>query len=143
MTTSVSTEGKLNPVRVVLAWGVHLFTATGAIWGLLAMLAIFEHNWDTAIIQRVELTILYPGALFLIESLDILFFHTARKWTKFFSYFSYTLCFITVFCPEMFHAEYILRLWQVTMLFYGLPLMIKIFYDAIKKEIPNKHNSLR
>ena len=37
----------------------------------------------------------------------------------------------------MFHAEYILRLWQVTMLFYGLPLMIKIFYDAIKKEIPN------
>ncbi|MBP9889065.1 MAG: SpoIIE family protein phosphatase [Leptospiraceae bacterium] len=108
--------------------GVYVYTRSSA---------IFEHNWDTAIIQRVELTILYPGALFLIESLDILFFHTARKWTKFFSYFSYTLCFITVFCPEMFHAEYILRLWQVTMLFYGLPLMIKIFYDAIKKEIPN------
>ena len=34
MTTSVSAEEKLNPVRVVLAWGVHLFTATGAIWGL-------------------------------------------------------------------------------------------------------------
>ena len=34
MTTSISAEEKLNPVRVVLAWGVHLFTATGAIWGL-------------------------------------------------------------------------------------------------------------
>ncbi len=53
MTTSVSAEGKLNPVRVVLAWGVHLFTATGAIWGLLAMLAIFEHNWRAMILWMV------------------------------------------------------------------------------------------
>lgn len=36
-------------VRTVLAWGVHLFTATGAVWGLLALMAIFNHEWRAAI----------------------------------------------------------------------------------------------
>ena len=33
-----------------LAWSVHLFTATGAIWGFLSLLAIFEERWRMAII---------------------------------------------------------------------------------------------
>jgi phosphatidylcholine synthase len=33
-----------------LAWSVHLFTATGAVWGLLTLLAVFEQNWRMAII---------------------------------------------------------------------------------------------
>ena len=53
MTTSAFSERKLNPVRVVLAWGVHLFTATGAIWGFLAIRAIFEHDWRTMILWMV------------------------------------------------------------------------------------------
>ena len=53
MTTSVSTEEKLNPVRVALAYGVHLFTATGAVWGFLGLLAIFEHNWRMMIIYMI------------------------------------------------------------------------------------------
>jgi len=53
MTTSAFSERKLNPVRVVLAWGVHLFTATGAIWGFLAIRAIFEHNWRAMILWMV------------------------------------------------------------------------------------------
>ena len=36
-------------VRTVLAWGVHLFTATGALWGLLSLMAIFKHEWRAAI----------------------------------------------------------------------------------------------
>ena len=36
-------------LRKVLAWGVHLFTASGAVWGLLSILAIFEHEWRSAI----------------------------------------------------------------------------------------------
>lgn len=36
-------------VRKTLAWGVHLFTATGALWGLLALMAIFRHEWRAAI----------------------------------------------------------------------------------------------
>jgi phosphatidylcholine synthase len=36
-------------VKKVLAWSVHLFTATGAIWGFLSLLAIFEENWRAAI----------------------------------------------------------------------------------------------
>jgi phosphatidylcholine synthase len=37
-------------IRKILAWGVHLFTATGAIWGFLAIRAIFTHEWKSAII---------------------------------------------------------------------------------------------
>jgi phosphatidylcholine synthase len=53
MTTSIFSERKLNPVRVVLAWGVHLFTATGAVWGFLALLAIFNHNWRVMILWMI------------------------------------------------------------------------------------------
>jgi phosphatidylcholine synthase len=52
MTTNIS-EQKLNPVRVVLAWGVHLFTATGAVWGLLAILAIFDVKYKLMIIYMI------------------------------------------------------------------------------------------
>ena len=37
-------------VKKALAWSVHLFTATGAIWGFLTLLAIFDENWRAAII---------------------------------------------------------------------------------------------
>ncbi len=40
-------------VRVALAYGVHLFTATGAIWGLLALIAIFQHEWRYAIFWMI------------------------------------------------------------------------------------------
>jgi len=35
--------------RKLFAWGVHLFTATGALWGLLSLMAIFRHEWRAAI----------------------------------------------------------------------------------------------
>lgn len=38
------------PIKKILAWSVHFFTATGAIWGFLSLLAIFEENWRAAII---------------------------------------------------------------------------------------------
>src|SRR5687768_17857310 len=40
-------------VKKTLAWSVHLFTATGAIWGFLSLLAIFEENWRAAILWIV------------------------------------------------------------------------------------------
>lgn len=40
-------------VRKMLAWSVHLFTATGAIWGLLTLIAIFEQQWRMAIIWMI------------------------------------------------------------------------------------------
>jgi phosphatidylcholine synthase len=36
-------------MKKALAWSVHLFTATGAIWGFLTLLAVFEENWRAAI----------------------------------------------------------------------------------------------
>lgn len=40
-------------VKKTLAWSVHLFTATGAIWGFLSLLAIFEERWRVAIIWMI------------------------------------------------------------------------------------------
>jgi len=36
-------------LKKALAWSVHFFTATGAVWGFLTLLAIFEGNWRAAI----------------------------------------------------------------------------------------------
>jgi len=40
-------------VRKALANGVHLFTATGAVWGFLTLLAIWEQNFKLAIVYVV------------------------------------------------------------------------------------------
>ncbi len=53
MSTSEISENKPSLLRIIAAWGVHLFTASGAVWGLLAILAIFEHNWRTMIIYMI------------------------------------------------------------------------------------------
>ncbi|MEW5939457.1 MAG: CDP-alcohol phosphatidyltransferase family protein [Chloroflexota bacterium] len=37
-------------IRKTLAWSVHLFTATGGVWGFLAIRAIFAHEWKLAIV---------------------------------------------------------------------------------------------
>jgi len=45
-----------------MAWGVHLFTASGAVWGMLSLLAIFEGNWSLAFV--------WMGAALVVDSLD-------------------------------------------------------------------------
>jgi phosphatidylcholine synthase len=37
-------------LRALLAWGVHAFTASGALWGLLSILAIQRQDWRAAFI---------------------------------------------------------------------------------------------
>jgi phosphatidylcholine synthase len=40
-------------LKKTLAWSVHLFTATGAVWGFLTMLAVWESNFKLAIIYII------------------------------------------------------------------------------------------
>ncbi len=40
-------------LRKTLAWSVHLFTATGAVWGFLTLLAIWDSNFKLAIVYIV------------------------------------------------------------------------------------------
>ncbi|MCA9945203.1 MAG: CDP-alcohol phosphatidyltransferase family protein [Anaerolineales bacterium] len=47
---------------LVLAWGVHLFTATGALWGLLAIMATVQHQWQAAFF--------WLGLAALVDSFD-------------------------------------------------------------------------
>lgn len=37
----------------ILAWSVHLFTASGAAWGLLAVVAVQNHEWKEAMLWMV------------------------------------------------------------------------------------------
>jgi phosphatidylcholine synthase len=53
MTTSTISEEKPNLLRSIAAYGVHLFTATGAVWGLLGILAIFDGKYKLMIIYMV------------------------------------------------------------------------------------------
>ncbi len=41
------------PIKKTLAWSVHLFTATGAVWGFLTLQAVFEERWRAAIVWIV------------------------------------------------------------------------------------------
>ncbi len=50
MITSATAETKPNFGRVAAAYGVHLFTATGAVWGFLSLLAVFERDWKAMIL---------------------------------------------------------------------------------------------
>ncbi len=51
-----------NWLRVVPAWGVHALTASGAVWGFLALLAVIAHDWRMAIIWMI--------VAMLVDSLD-------------------------------------------------------------------------
>lgn len=97
---------------------------------------IFENNWDTEIIQRVELIVLYSLMVAVVAFFEEFFFQTVSK--KIFGYliFSAILVVPTVFVP-MFIAEYILRLWQFSALFFAVPVMIIANAKAIKKRIPS------
>jgi tetratricopeptide (TPR) repeat protein len=98
---------------------------------------IFENNWDTGIIQKFELAILYPGTFFLVKSLGALFNNKPNRWSKYYSYFSYSICALTLLSPEMYMAEYILRVWQISVLVWVLPLILYTFYEAINKKANN------
>ena len=63
MTSNISIiHEERNPVRIALAYGVHLFTATGAVWGLLGLRAVFEHDWRMMIVWMI--------VAMLVDSLD-------------------------------------------------------------------------
>jgi len=49
-----------NRLRTTLAWGVHIFTASGAAWGLLAIIAIQNQQWRLAMVWMV-LAIIVDG----------------------------------------------------------------------------------
>jgi phosphatidylcholine synthase len=57
---SVTSSLKLPLMRQIFAYGVHLFTATGALWGLLALMAVSRHEWSLAI-RWMILAILVDG----------------------------------------------------------------------------------
>lgn len=58
-------------LRRTLAWSVHLFTATGAVWGFLALRAVFAHEWKTAIIWMVIAMLVDGVDGFLARWLDV------------------------------------------------------------------------
>jgi len=47
------TNSELPLPRRIYAYGVHFFTATGAIWGILALIAVFKHEWRLVILWMI------------------------------------------------------------------------------------------
>jgi len=47
---------------IILAWCIHLFTASGALWGLMALIAIVNQAWQQAFF--------WMGAAVLVDSFD-------------------------------------------------------------------------
>jgi serine phosphatase RsbU (regulator of sigma subunit) len=103
--------------------------------------AIFENSWDSGIIQKVELCVLYPMVMILSFLLEELYFEKIRKISSQLMVFCLVLSSITVFVPFYF-AEYILKLWQIFFLVFGIGLYINILYLGIKNKIPNARRLL-
>ncbi|HQI21284.1 MAG TPA: 7TM diverse intracellular signaling domain-containing protein, partial [Leptospiraceae bacterium] len=74
---------------------------------------IFELPYDTRMIQRVELVVLYPLGPWLMLFFDYLFLNRARRLTWIFAAFNGLLSLITLFLP-MHLAEVVLCIWQAT-----------------------------
>ncbi len=55
-------EGSPLAARKATAWGVHLFTASGVMWGFLSLLAIQNHDW--------LLAFFWMAAAVAVDSLD-------------------------------------------------------------------------
>ena len=49
----MATERQLPLDRQIYAYGVHLFTATGAIWGFLALWSVIQHDWKLAVLWMI------------------------------------------------------------------------------------------
>ncbi len=59
---SQDTQWTPSTKQKLVAWGAHLFTASGAIWGLLALLAITNRQW--------VLAFAWMGAAVFVDSFD-------------------------------------------------------------------------
>lgn len=58
-------------LRKTLAWSVHIFTATGAVWGFLALRAVFAHEWKSAIVWMAVAIFVDGFDGFLARWLDV------------------------------------------------------------------------
>ncbi len=107
--------------------GIYIYTRSSS---------IFEHNWDTTLIQRVELCILYPIIFFNLALQEEIFFHKIRRITLYYGWFLFLWSFLSIF-PPMYIAEYLLRVWQVSFITLGLGIAINILYTSVRDRIPN------
>lgn len=49
-------------LRKTAAWSVHFFTASGAVWGVLSLIAILQHEW--------KLSFIWIGVAMLVDGVD-------------------------------------------------------------------------
>lgn len=106
---------------------VYLYTRTSV---------IFENKtWDTEIIQRIELIFLYPMTAIILMFQDVLFYNKISKKSIYYLYFTIALAAPTFITP-MYISEYLLRVWQLSALFFMAPNMFIILFRAIRDKIP-------
>lgn len=62
--------GSPSPMQKALAWSAHLFTASGALWGLLTLLAVIDEQWVLAFV--------WMGVSIFVDSFDGYFARQVR-----------------------------------------------------------------
>lgn len=107
--------------------GIYLYTRSNV---------VFENNWDTGIIQKTELSVLYTMVASLFFLLEELFFQKIRKVIVYLMGFCNVLSIFTIFVP-LYFAEFILRFWQIILLTIGVSLIVNILYLGIKNKVHN------
>lgn len=111
----------------IICLGIYIYTRSSA---------IFELKWDSTLIQRIELCVLYPMVFFILALQEQIFFQRIRKITTYYGYFLFIWSAISVFVP-MYIAEYLLRIWQVSFITLGLGIAGNIIYTSVKYKLPN------
>ncbi len=107
--------------------GIYLYTRSNV---------VFEHSWDSGIIQKIELSLLYSVVATLFILVEELFFQKIRKVTLYIMGVCNVLSILTIFVP-LYFAEFILRFWQIIFLTIGLSVIVNILYLGIKNKIHN------
>ncbi len=107
--------------------GIYILTRTNT---------IFELGLDTLLIRRIEYSALYIDFMTIFLFTEFLFYNKVSKKVKFLTFYHLLIAVITLFTPE-FIFKRILSFWQVTALFFGVPLMFHLMYKGIKDKIPS------
>ena len=100
---------------------------------------VFELPWDTILIQRVELCVLYVLVPLLFGFLDSLLIERLSIFTLIFSLFSTVLSVISVFVPPHL-LDPVLRIWQLAAFPVIMPYII---YRPLRAALKKNHDGTR
>ncbi len=94
---------------------------------------ISESEIDTSLVERLNFITLYMTLPFLYYFQEYLFFGKSSKYSNIYSLFCGLLILATILAP-LHIMESILTVWRFAALLFGVPLLLTIYFKAIKQK---------